>query len=86
MVQANIDNQPISILLANNEQTTVPNGEVWDVDVQAKRGGNSNYVFLNGERITEPDTAGKSFSAVLVGGDTVSTDSAHALISGYVVS
>jgi hypothetical protein len=48
MVQANIDNTPVSITLAENESVSVPTGETWRVTISAP---NDTRVDINGGKL-----------------------------------
>jgi hypothetical protein len=90
MVQATVDNSPVSITLASGESTTVPSGETWKVMIKAFGGGHNGRI--NGKLIVNGDSNGSAepFETVLVGGDTVeyrSSTTSHGLhIGGFVVN
>lgn len=73
MVQASIDNTPVSISLSGDESTTVPTGETWKVTLTC---GSNTELHINGGRITgsnagngEPNV--DEFETVLTGGDSI---------------
>ncbi|WP_162224161.1 hypothetical protein [Halorussus salinus] len=82
MVQADINNEPISIVLAGGESTTVPSGEVWKVTLKQDSPNNAG--------INRKDVAdGRPFETVLVGGDRVQSngdDYRGVHIGGFVVN
>jgi len=93
MVNATVDNDPVSIQL-NGSSTTVPSNETWVVQIGAHGGSDFTELNINGVGSTiAPDTASDpgppQFKMVLTGGDTVSeqtgdTDSMVS-IQGFVV-
>jgi len=93
MVNATVDNPPVSIQL-NGTSTTVPSNETWVVQIGV-HGGNSRSQFqLNGVGNTtssgQPsDPHPPEFKMTLTGGDTVTegqSDSASMVsIQGFVV-
>lgn len=100
MTQVTIDNKEVSIQLGNNEQTTVPSGEIWDVTINnsamGKDANNSGScaVSINGVAVLSVTSTGnhqgQSANVVLTGGDSINVVSSHssqgANISGYEVS
>lgn len=90
MVQATVDNQPVSIVVGDSESTTVPSGEIWKVTI--KLFGGSYRASINGTDILNADGNNQSvpIETVLVGGDTVkckNTSSGEGLhIGGFVVN
>jgi hypothetical protein len=79
-----IDNEPVSIQLSGENQTTVPSGEVWRVSLSmGKRNTDSSwlsYIRINGRNAVSfagadfadyQSHGSTSFSTVLVGGDTI---------------
>lgn len=89
MVNATVDNSPISITVNDGESTTVPSGEVWRVRITVSNGfgdendrssdytavyvNNSRFITITDRRNGEPDTY--NVDTVLTSGDTVSIDS-----------
>jgi len=101
MVNAAVDNTPISIQLAKGESTTVPSGETWRVKVtssvrdETNDNWNSSVVDINGLDVLSAhnsgDHHGLNHSIVLDAGDTIELESAPgsgagAHISGFVAS
>lgn len=89
MVQANIDNTPVSIVLAGSESTTVPSGETWKVTI--KLHGGATTAEINGKDVINADSNNDAdpVETVLVGGDSVlcSGQSYQGLhIGGFVVN
>lgn len=89
MVQANIDNSPVSITLGDNEQTTVPTGEVWKATITVD---GESWLMINGTRLSVDVTNGAddamtTTETVVTGGDTIRNDSGNGVhIGGFVVS
>lgn len=82
-----IDNEPVSIQLSGETQTTVPSGEVWRVTISlGKENTDSdwmNYCTINGRNACSiagrdggdwQNHGSSSFSTVVVGGDTIRCD------------
>jgi len=75
MVNATVDNAPVSIQL-NGTSTTVPSNETWVVQIGVHGGVSQTHLLINGVGRTEAsDTASSphppQFKMVLTGGDTV---------------
>lgn len=89
MVQANIDNEPISIQLNSDgtESTTVPAGEVWKVSITVEQ---SAQLRINSLLVVDNDSQNPTFTTetVVVGGDTIEAYGASGglQIGGFVVS
>lgn len=99
MVQANIDNDPISVTINSNESVTVPSGEVWKANITLATSHSDfssiSFVSINGvsvmdSKFEDDDGTGggsPSHECVLVGGDTVEYSGGEgAHISGFVVN
>jgi hypothetical protein len=101
MVNATVDNQPVSIQLDTGQSTTVPTDEVWQVQIALSANSNIGSssvgdVSINGVEVMEfvidansPIGAGSPVmpSTVLVGGDTISTGGSGSVsISGFIVN
>jgi hypothetical protein len=85
MVQANIDNTPISIDLQENESTTVPTGETWVVTLTIQNGAS---VAINGTLISATWTGSgenntDSTETTVVAGDTLKCISGDSNSSGF---
>jgi len=101
MVNATVDNQPVSVQLGTNQSTTVPSGEVWKVQISLSANSEIDVngvggVTINGVEAMEfvidanqPIGAGSPVmpSTVLVGGDTISTNGSGSVsVSGFIVN
>jgi len=93
MVNATVDNPPVSIQL-NNASTTVPSNETWVVEIGVHGGRTASQFTLNG--VGETRSSGSSsdihppqFKMTLTGGDTVSETNGGSQsmvsIQGFVV-
>jgi len=93
MVNATVDNAPVSIQLQGTS-TTVPSNETWVVQIACHSGQKSSTLEING--VGKTRSAGSSsdphppqFKMVLVGGDTiaetVSNSGSMVSIQGFVV-
>lgn len=69
MVQATVDNTPVSIGISSGQSTTVPTGETWKVTIT----GGKDAVAINNNDLIPRDDHG-THDTVLVGGDTVSQE------------
>jgi len=95
MVNATVDNEPVSIQLDSGQSTTVPSNETWKVQltlsVKNTNNGRKGSVDVNSVSVIgaldSNESAGQvAPSTVLVGDDTVSLDGAiGASITGFVV-
>lgn len=100
MVQATVDNQPVSVTLNTGESTTVPSGEVWRVTltlgventsyatrVHAKVNGTTTMNCYEKDANMQGDNTVVS-ETVLTGGDTIKcTGEAGGLhVGGFVVN
>lgn len=76
MVNANVENTPVSEVVDLNSSLTVPSGEVWDVTIMVgnrERDSSSTnvQVNLNGSNIFESRDGGAHTHVILTGGDTI---------------
>jgi hypothetical protein len=78
MVNATVDNAPVSVELRHNESVTVPVGEVWNVTISIaindREDSSSGYggVAVNNSNFLVGNSDGEySVEAVLTGSDTV---------------
>jgi hypothetical protein len=95
MVNATVDNKPVSIQLDPGQSTTVPSNETWKVQItlalRDTTTNNDGAVQVNGTAFIAAFTGGNQQGQVapnttLVGNDTVSLSSAiGASIQGFVV-
>jgi len=102
MVNTTVDNSPVSITLTDGESTTVPNGEVWRVNITVGNGfgesfDNDGKMEINGHAVASFQyfksgnasmATGPTGQIVLTGGDTVSYSGGGggAHIGGFVVN
>jgi len=81
MVNANVDNTPVSETLADTESVTVPSGEVWDVTITTEptsaSGGSSNSTLVDLNGVT---VAGSTASSTSAGGDNSANASANSTV------
>jgi len=93
MVNATVDNAPVSIQL-NGTSTTVPSNETWVVNIGVHGGSSQTGFRINGVGITkssgsETDPHPPQFKMVLAGGDTVieafGNSNSMVSIQGFVV-
>jgi phage gp45-like len=88
MVNATVDNSPISIQLGEDETTTVPSGEVWKVTVT--HSGGTPQLKINGNIILNGSTnSAGTLEIVVTGGDTFKKYQGYDTdvhISGFVVA
>jgi hypothetical protein len=93
MVNATVDNPPVSIQL-NGSSTTVPSNETWVVQIGVHGGSSKTNLNING--VGETGASGQrsdphppQFKMVLTGGDTVTEVNAFSKsmvsIQGFVV-
>jgi hypothetical protein len=93
MVDATVDNDPVSIQLSGTS-TTVPSNETWVVQIGVHGGERSSELEING--VGKSKSAGSTseahppqFKMVLTGGDKVSetfgTSNSMVSIQGFVV-
>lgn len=93
MVNATVDNAPVSIQL-NNTSTTVPSNETWVVRIGVHGGSDLSKLEINGvgETAARRNTGNPhppQFKMVLTGGDTIAETfgdpSSMVSIQGFVV-
>jgi len=93
MVNATIDNQPVSIQL-NGTTTTVPSNETWVVTITVFGGASETQFDLNGvgkmaTSSNKSDATTIDLDMVLTGGDTIKesrgNSSSMVAIQGFVV-
>jgi len=94
MVNATVDNAPVSIVLDGGQSTTVPSNETWRVSIYtATEGGTGFQIDGIGKFKTDtsgPLKAGPLVDVTLIGGQTITetsglSDSA-VFITGFVVN
>jgi len=100
MVNATIDNSPVSIQLLEGETTTVPSNETWKVTISAYAvgfNGQGPHIIINGKTVhgifgndDNDARASTSVNYVLAGGDVIElggfdTFSSGLAIQGFVV-
>ena len=94
MVDATVDNKPISIVLDGGQSTTVPSNETWRVSIHM---GNRDSTTLTIDGIgefrgdqTQPSAQGNYLDVTLVGGQTISETNGASVnvifITGFVVN
>jgi hypothetical protein len=85
MTNVTVDNDPVSVVLGDNETFTPASGTVVDVTIAADDG---EAVIINGKRVMNQGGKFVSYNAVLTDSDTVEDRgigrAVH--ITGYVVS
>lgn len=95
MVNATVDNEPVSIVLAGGESTTVPSNEVWRVSIHLANSYNRTHLTIDGKGIwyaSRNDTSsdGNLLNVTLTGGQTIEESKGQAdtaiLITGFVVN
>lgn len=93
MVNATVDNKPISIVLDGGQSTTVPSNETWRVSIHlAQQTGTKMRIDGVGLFHSRDDRSnnGHYLNITLTGGQTVSevanNDASGMLISGFVVN
>jgi len=93
VVNATVDNEPVSIQLSGTS-TTVPSNETWVVQIGIHGGTNTSGLQINGVGISKAsgnssDPHPPQFKMVLTGGDTLaeveSNDFSLVSIQGFVV-
>jgi len=95
MVNATVDNKPVSIQLGAGQSTTVPSNETWKVQltlsVREGTSGASGTIDINGTSVVGAQDRGSAPGqiapeTVLTGGDTISLVDAKGMsITGFVV-
>lgn len=90
MVNATVDNDPVSIQLDAGESTTVPTGEVWRVYNLHDLGGQTNGQMQINGTIVQTGERIRTSQTVLIGGDTIEHGAGSSgtgiHIGGFVVS
>jgi len=94
MVNATVDNKPVSIILDGGQSTTVPSNETWRVSIHLSNGDDTRMSidgigsFISRREDTSSDHS--YLDVTLTGGQTVSetqgTGESAMLITGFVVS
>jgi len=93
MVDATVDNKPVSIVLDGDQSTTVPSNETWKVTITLASGNQGLTVMtidgIGDFTARDQDQGNQSIDAVLTGGQTVAEtlnqDDGAIFISGFVV-
>jgi len=94
MVDATVDNDPVSIVLGGGQSTTVPANETWRVSIYLA-GGDRTDMDIDGlgeykSEVGSPPGNSELVDVTLVGGQTIAeaTSSARAsiFITGFVVN
>jgi len=94
MVNATVDNKPISIVLDGGESTTVPSNETWRVSLHLSNYGGPSMTIegigkFEGEQ-TKPSAQGSYLDVTLIGGQTISENTSSGgnaiFITGFVVN
>lgn len=93
MVNATVDNQPVSIVLDGGESTTVPSNETWRVSIYLAAGGRTDMRIDNVEEYRAEGSTTTSNEALknvtLIGGQTIAEDNndkrSSIFITGFVV-
>ena len=95
MVNATVDNEPVSIVLAGGESTTVPSNEVWRVSIHLANTFNQTQLKIDGKGIwygsrDASSGDGNLLNVTLTGGQTIEESKGKAdtaiLITGFVVN
>jgi len=94
MVDATVDNKPVSIVLAGGQSTTVPSNETWKVTLNiSSSNGTASILSIDGTSgfIGRDNVQGnEQIDAVLTGGQTIAetnNKSGSAIfIAGFVVN
>jgi len=93
MVNATVDNSPVSIVLDGGQSTTVPSNETWRVSIHLANRDNSNMEIdgigtFVGSR-TNRSAPGNYLDVTLTGGQTISENLSQSgsaiFITGFVV-
>jgi len=94
MVNATVDNEPVSIVLDSGQSTTVPSNEIWRVSIHLSNRGRTDMTIDNigiftgeGSKSSAP---GNYLDVTLIGGQTVKEKSGISnsaiFITGFVVN
>lgn len=94
MVNATVDNRPVSIVLDGGQSTTVPSNETWRVSIHTAKRDNCQFTIDGIGRFTGKSSnssdEGVYLNVVLVGGQTITETTGQSrtglLISGFVVN
>jgi len=94
MVNATVDNDPVSIVLDGDESTTVPSNETWRVSIYLATGSRTDMRIDGVEEYRTEQTQSTSNEALedvtLIGGQTISEDRnnkrSSIFITGFVVN
>jgi len=94
MVNATVDNTPVSIVLDSGESTTVPSNETWRVSIYLAAGGRTDMRIDGIEEYRAEKTDETSNEALedvtLIGGQTIAEDRGNKkssiFITGFVVN
>jgi len=95
MVNATVDNKPVSIQLSSGQSTTVPSNETWKVQltlsVRSSGGESNGNISINGTNVLgaakNGDKQGQvAPETVVTGNDTISLSGGEGMsMSGFVV-
>lgn len=89
MVQANIDNEPVYVVLGNSESITVPTGETWTVTITGTNNASSTNQSITIDGFDYPialSDANDEMNMVLTEGTTIQCDAyAQIHITGWKV-
>jgi hypothetical protein len=94
MVNATVDNKPVSILLDGGQSTTVPSNETWRVSIHMANASDSQMT-IDGigkfkARVADGSGQGNYLDVTLTGGQTVAEikgkTSSGIFITGFVVN
>lgn len=95
MVNATVDNEPVSIIINSGESTTVPSNEVWRVSIHVANSGNSSQLKIDGNGAwygakNDPSGQANLLNVTLTGGQTLKENRGKSdssiLITGFVVN
>jgi hypothetical protein len=96
MVNATVDNEPVSIILDGGQSTTVPSGEVWKVNIYlANHYDGASRMRINGigdfwSKASNSSSNGIYQDVTLTGGDTIiekeNNGKSAIFITGFVVN
>jgi hypothetical protein len=94
MVNATVDNEPVSIVLDGGQSTTVPSNETWRVSIHLADFDRCNMVIdgigtFSADR-TDASSSSNFLDVTLTGGQTIQEDSGRTFtgifITGFVVN
>jgi len=94
MVNATVDNAPVSIVLDGGESTTVPSNETWRVSLHLANSNDTNMkidgIGVYQAKSADTSSPGNYLDVTLTGGQTIaettSNSGAAILITGFVVN